>query len=65
MLDNNDINFNELKAGQTREKLEQIHGKPQKNNDKKAGAGGFGHYNLSPEIVKAIRAKGYNMPTPI
>ena len=28
-------------------------------------AGGFGHYNLSPEVTKAIKSKGYNQPTPI
>ena len=29
------------------------------------GAGGFGNFNLSEEVVKAIRGKGYNLPTPI
>ena len=33
---------------------------------KKEGAGGaFAAYNLCPEILKAIKTKGYNMPTPI
>jgi ATP-dependent RNA helicase DDX54/DBP10 len=32
---------------------------------KKTSTGGFGHYNLDLDIVKAIRTKGYNMPTPI
>jgi superfamily II DNA/RNA helicase len=34
--------------------------------DKSTAIGGaFGHYNLSINVLKAIRSKGYNLPTPI
>ena len=32
---------------------------------KKNGGGAFEAFNLSPELVKAIKSKGYNLPTPI
>jgi ATP-dependent RNA helicase DDX54/DBP10 len=31
----------------------------------KTTGGGFEHYNLIPELFKAIKSKGYNLPTPI
>jgi ATP-dependent RNA helicase DDX54/DBP10 len=32
---------------------------------KAAGGGGFEYYNLEPGVYKAIKQKGYNLPTPI
>lgn len=32
---------------------------------KKAGGGAFEAFNLSPNVYKAIKQKGYNLPTPI
>lgn len=59
---NQDIFFNELKQGASKERIDQVHGS--KKNEKGIG-GGFAHYNLSQNILKAIKAKGYNLPTPI
>ena len=38
--------------------------KTEKGKSGKIG-GGFGHYNLSQEVLKGIKLKGYNLPTPI
>ena len=35
------------------------------NSKKKIKGGSFESFNLSPEVFKAIKKKGYNMPTPI
>jgi superfamily II DNA/RNA helicase len=32
---------------------------------KKSGGGAFEAFNLSPFLYKAIKQKGYNLPTPI
>ena len=31
----------------------------------KSGGGSFESFNLSPELFKAVKRKGYNLPTPI
>ena len=52
-------NFKELKQNQGQKKALAVQAPTKK------GQGGFAAYNLSPPLIKAIRAKGYNMPTPI
>jgi len=67
MTDNQDILFNELKQGANKDRLEQVKGNQSSKKDGKGGliGGGFSHYNLSQNILKAIKVKGYNLPTPI
>lgn len=66
-MDNSDVLALELRKDQNKEKVEMIkvnHHQPTK--EKKGGIGGaFANYNLCQEILKAIKTKGYNMPTPI
>ena len=64
-LNNNDLMFKELKQGQNQEKVELIKNVKPKSKSNTAGGNAFGAYNLSPDILKAIRIKGYNLPTPI
>lgn len=69
--DNTDILFKELKQGQSQEMVKQIkrpdqHKKAKdKKNEKPAMGGAFANYNLSMSVLKAIKVKGYNQPTPI
>jgi|TARA_B110000285_G_C14489982_1_gene323467 ATP-dependent RNA helicase DDX54/DBP10 len=72
---NNDLvldNVKELKSKQTPErydfkpknKREQV--KTMDPGNKQVSIGGaFAAYNLSVPVLKAIKAKGYNLPTPI
>lgn len=62
MQDNTDVLFKQLKESQSKEKVEQV--KPSRKPGQASG-GGFAAFNLSPNIIKAIRGKGYNQPTPI
>ena len=34
-------------------------------SNKKGSGGGFAAFNLSPVVMKGIKTKGYNLPTPI
>ena len=63
-LGNQDLMVSELKKNQSEKRVTMV----QQNQPKKKEAGqgnAFANYNLMPEIVKAIKSKGYNMPTPI
>ena len=57
--------FKELKQGQNQEKVEIIKTVKSNSKSKTSGGNAFGAYNLSPNVLKAIRIKGYNLPTPI
>lgn len=45
--------------------MEIIKSVKSKSKSNTSGGNAFGAYNLSPNILKAIRIKGYNLPTPI
>lgn len=56
--------ISELKKNQSEKKVAMV----QQNQPKKKEGGvgsAFASYNLMPEVLKAIKSKGYNMPTPI
>jgi ATP-dependent RNA helicase DDX54/DBP10 len=38
---------------------------PDKPDKKKKKGGGFENYNLDLPLFKAVKARGYNLPTPI
>lgn len=63
-ISNSDLIASELRKGQTEKKVAMVQ---QNQSKKKEGGSGsaFANYNLMPEIVKAVKSKGYNLPTPI
>jgi len=61
---NTDVLFQELKQNQSQQKLQNIHNYSKDSKQKSIG-GAFANYNLSMPLLKAIKAKGYNQPTPI
>lgn len=62
IINNSDLLVNELRQGQSQQRIQQVHAN---KKDKTQIGGGFAHFNLSQDILKAIRSKGYNLPTPI
>ena len=70
--DNSDVkavlpkdNYSELRTNQTQRPLEMMTSNLTLKQKKEGAGGAFAAYNLCPEILKAIKTKGYNMPTPI
>ena len=61
--------ISELKKNQSEKKVTHIPLNMVQQNQQKKKEGGtgsaFASYNLMPEVLKAIKSKGYNMPTPI
>lgn len=60
MVDNTDVLFKQLKETQNKDRVQQV-----KPTGRAGTGGGFAAFNLSQPVLKAIRAKGYNQPTPI
>ena len=58
-------NFHLLKQSQSQTRLQHVKHNPKEKKDAKPIGGGFAQFNLSMAILKAIKAKGYNLPTPI
>jgi ATP-dependent RNA helicase DDX54/DBP10 len=58
-LNNNDLFFDSAKPNDQDEEKTTFQGK------KKVKGGSFESFNLSSDVYKAIKKKGYNMPTPI
>ena len=59
MTDNKDLFFDENFVSFDGE------GQVSKKKKKKVGGGAFEAFNLSPNVFKAVKQKGYNLPTPI
>jgi len=57
-LSNNDLYFEE-------EQHKDKGGEKSLQGKKKVKGGSFESFNLSSDVYKAIKKKGYNMPTPI
>ena len=71
---NTDLLIKELKQNQVQERVifqsknkrDQVKAKAVGNEKVGQSIGGaFANYNLSVPVLKAIKAKGYNLPTPI
>ena len=63
-LGNQDLMVSELKKNQSEKRVAMVQQNQQKKKESGQGSA-FANYNLMPEIVKAVKSKGYNIPTPI